>query len=72
MLTWQVYGAMMSVGLSAVICYVGTQLAVAWGMPTQSITVITGLTLLLATLLPRQLAPLAASGEGLALMLMQV
>eukprot|EP00775_Hariotina_reticulata_P003199 gene3199-3476_t len=69
---YMVYGAMMSVGLSAVICYIGTQVAVTWGMPTQSITVITGLTLLLATLLPGQLAPLAASGEGLALMLMQV
>jgi hypothetical protein len=63
---------MAAVALSAVICHLGTQLATAWAMPSQSITIITGITVALATLLPKQLAVLAASGEGLATILMQV
>jgi hypothetical protein len=63
---------MTAVALSGCICYLGTQLASLWGAPSQSITVITGLTVTAATLLPKQLAPLAASAEGLALLLMQV
>lgn len=63
---------MMALGLSALICYTATQLAALWGMPSQSITLITGLTVAAATLLPRQLAPLAPSAEGLALLMMQV
>jgi hypothetical protein len=63
---------MMSVGLSSAICYVGSQLAALWGMPSQAMTIITALTLALASAAPKVLAPLAASAEGLALMLMQV
>jgi hypothetical protein len=67
-----VYAGMMSVGLSSAVCYLGSQLAALWGMPSQAMTIITGLTLALASAAPRALAPLAASAEGLALMLMQV
>jgi hypothetical protein len=63
---------MMSVGLSSAICYLGSQLAALWGMPSQAMSIITGLTLALASAAPKALAPLAASAEGLALMLMQV
>lgn len=70
--TVQVYSAMMALGLSACICYLGTQLAVLWGIPSQSITIITGITVTAATLLSKQLAPLAPSAEGLALLMMQV
>jgi hypothetical protein len=72
LLPLQVYPAMMALGLSALICYTATQLAALWSMPSQSITIITGLTVAAATLLPRQLAPLAPSAEGLALLMMQV
>ncbi|KAF6253824.1 hypothetical protein COO60DRAFT_1273492 [Scenedesmus sp. NREL 46B-D3] len=67
-----VYAAMMAAGLSSAICYLGSQLAAAWGVPSQSMSIITALTLALASSAPRLLAPLAASGEGLALLLMQV
>ncbi|KIY99914.1 hypothetical protein MNEG_8047 [Monoraphidium neglectum] len=35
---------MAAVALSSVVCYLGTQLATAWAMPSQSITLITGIT----------------------------
>jgi hypothetical protein len=41
-------------------------------MPEQFITVITAITVLLATLMPARLAPLVPSAEGLAQILMQV
>lgn len=72
LLSMQVYAGMMSLGLSACICYLGTQLSVLWGMPSQSITIITGITVTAATLAAKQLAPLAPSAEGLALLMMQV
>jgi hypothetical protein len=62
----------MAVGLSSAICYLGSSLAAAWGAPSQAMSIITGLTLALASAAPKLLAPLAASAEGLALMLMQV
>jgi hypothetical protein len=68
----QVHAGMMSLGLSACICYLGTQLSVLWGMPSQSITIITGITVTAATLGAKLLAPLAPSAEGLALLMMQV
>ncbi len=58
--------------LSAVICYLATACARAWAVPSQSITLITAATVALATAAPRTLAPLAAAGEGLAAILMQV
>lgn len=63
---------MAAVALSSVICYIGTQLATAWAMPSQSITIITGITVSLATAFPRALGTLAPAGEGLAALLMQV
>jgi hypothetical protein len=68
----QVYAGMLSLGLSACICYLGSQLSVLWGMPSQSITIITGITVTAATLAAKHLAPLAPSAEGLALLMMQV
>lgn len=68
----QVYAATMAAGVSGVLCYVGTQLAAAWGVPSQAILITTTLTLAAATALPRLLAPLSHSAEGLSLMLMQV
>jgi hypothetical protein len=63
---------MMALGLSSCICYLGTQLATLWSMPSQSITIITGITVAAATIMPKYLAPLAPSAEGLALLMMQV
>ena len=63
---------MAAVALSAAICYLATQLATAWSMPSQSITIITAITVGLATAFPNQLSTLASSGEGLAAILMQV
>jgi hypothetical protein len=63
---------MAAVALSATICYLATQVAAALSAPSQSITIITGITVALATLFPQQLGRLAAAGEGLAALLMQV
>lgn len=67
-----VYKGMASVALSAAVCHVGTQLAAAWGAPAQSISVITGLTVALATALPKALGALAPSASGLSAILMHV
>lgn len=63
---------MMAVAISATICYLGTQIATAMHVSSQSITIITGLTVMAATAFPHLLAPLAPSAEGLAMILMQV
>jgi hypothetical protein len=63
---------MSAVALSAVICYLGTQLAALWAAPSQSITIITAMTVGLATAFPRVMGGMAAAGEGLAAILMQV
>ncbi|KAI8465541.1 MAG: hypothetical protein J3K34DRAFT_454744 [Monoraphidium minutum] len=63
---------MTAVALSSAVCYLGTQLAAAWSMPSQSITIITGITVALATAFPRAMGALAPAGEGLAAILMQV
>ncbi|GBG00384.1 hypothetical protein Rsub_13136 [Raphidocelis subcapitata] len=70
--TINVAHGMAAVALSSVVCHVGTQLAAAWGMPSQSITLITGITVALATAFPALLGRIAPSGEGLAVLLMQV
>ncbi|KAG2485644.1 hypothetical protein HYH03_015616 [Edaphochlamys debaryana] len=64
--------ALAALSLSAAICYLGTSLARTWGAPGQAITIITGLTVAVATLFPRALAPMVPSAEGLAQILMQV
>jgi hypothetical protein len=60
-----------ALALAAVLCHLGTQAAAALNYRGGSITVITALTVTLVTCFPRQLAPLASSGEGLAAILMQ-
>ncbi|KAL4435946.1 hypothetical protein ABPG77_000708 [Micractinium sp. CCAP 211/92] len=61
-----------ALALASAICFVGTQVAAAMRYKGGSITVITAITVTLATLFPRLLAPLRASGEGLAAILMQL
>ena len=61
-----------ALALAAAICHAGTSIAAALKYRGGSITVITALTVALATAFPRLLAPLTASGEGLAAILMQV
>lgn len=62
----------LAVALSATVCYVGSSLASALSIPSQSITIITALTVTLATWFPQHMETLAQSGEGLAQILMQV
>lgn len=61
-----------ALALAAAICFAGTSIAAALRYKGGSITVITAITVTLATLFPRLLAPLRASGEGLAAILMQL
>ncbi|EFJ49253.1 hypothetical protein VOLCADRAFT_120770 [Volvox carteri f. nagariensis] len=61
-----------ALSISAAVCYVCVSAARVWGIPGQSITLITALTVALATAAPRQLAPLVPSAEGLAQLLMQI
>ena len=68
----QVLEASTGIAISAILCYVGQQLAVAVGFPSSSISVITLLTVALATCFPTQLKPLVASSEGIAFILLQV
>ena len=61
----------MCVALSSVLCAVGSAIASgAFGMSGLSIPTITLLTVGLATLLPRKLAPLVTAGEGIAAILL--
>lgn len=68
----QVFEALASLLLSACICHAASCISKALGVPTQFITIVTALTVTLATLLPTQLAPLVESAQGLAQILMQV
>ena len=61
-----------ALAVSAAICYAGTSAAAALRYRGGSITVITAITVTIATCLPRLVAPLTASGEGLAAILMQL
>ena len=61
-----------AIALSACICALGTSLAASIGYKGGSITIITAITVLLATIAPRLLAPVIPSGEGLAAILMQL
>lgn len=61
-----------ALALSAAICHAAHCLAAAIGQPAMHIPIITGLTVVLATLVPRMLAPIVASGEAIAAVLMQV
>lgn len=64
--------ALLVLALSAAICHLGGCAAAWLSAPDQSITLITAITVALATALPKAMAPLAATGEGLAQVLMQV
>ena len=68
----QVLEAATGIALSSCICYLGQQLAVALGFPSASISIITILTVVLATCMPKTLAPLVPSSEGIAYILLQV
>lgn len=61
-----------AVALSAAICYAGHSIAAAINYKGGAITVITALTVTLATMAPKVVAPLIPSGEGLAAILIQV
>lgn len=61
-----------AIALSATICTLGTAIAAALSYRGGAITVITGITVALATCAPRLLAPIIPSGEGLAAILMQL
>jgi len=69
--TIAVYEGTVALALSVLICHLGTQLSAALGAPSQALTAITALSVAAATCAPRALAPLAASGEGLAAVIMQ-
>lgn len=70
--TPQVQSALLVLALSAAICHLGSCAASWLSAPDQSITFITAITVVLATLLPKMMAPLAVTAEGLAVVLMQV
>jgi uncharacterized membrane protein len=61
-----------ALALSTLLCYLGTAIARHIGYRGGSITVITALTVMLATAFPERLKPLVSSGEGLAGILMQI
>jgi hypothetical protein len=68
----QVLEGLTAVCISVIICFLGTSAAAAYGMSSQSITMITGITVCLATVAPKFVAPYVHAGERLAHMLMQV
>jgi len=61
-----------AIAVSTCICALGTHFASSIGYRGGSITVITAITVTLATIAPKVFAPLTASGEGLAAILMQL
>ncbi|KAL4859151.1 putative membrane protein YjcL [Chlorella vulgaris] len=61
-----------ALAVAAVICFAGTTAADVLRYKGGSITLITAITVTLATVFPRLLTPLRASGEGLAAILMQI
>ncbi|CAK0784261.1 hypothetical protein CVIRNUC_007465 [Coccomyxa viridis] len=68
----KVLEAATGIALSSCICYLGRQVAVALGFPSASISIITILTVILATCMPKTLAPLVPSSEGIAYILLQI
>jgi len=70
--TISVYQAAMAVGLSSAICLASSVLATQWiGKSGLLIPLATGITVVLATAIPRKLAPVAEAGEGVANLIMQ-
>jgi hypothetical protein len=68
----QVLEAATGIALSTFLCYLGQQFSIAIGYPSASISVITLLTVVAATLFARQLNPFVSSSEGVAYILLQV
>lgn len=62
----------MAVAVSVLICKVGTNLAELSGIQGASLPFITAIVVVLATVLPRQFAYLAPSGDAIAQVLLQV
>lgn len=61
-----------ALALSAALCWAGTSLARAAGFPAFSLVAITALSVVLATIAPKQLAPLVPSAEGLSTIVMMM
>ncbi|CAG9462431.1 unnamed protein product, partial [Pedinophyceae sp. YPF-701] len=60
-----------AIAVAALLCYAGTAICTKLGWAGMSIPVVTAIAVALATLFPSKLAPLVASGEALAAILMQ-
>jgi hypothetical protein len=58
--------------ISTAICFTATTVTSRLGATGQTLTLITALTVAVATLFPRRLEPIIPSAEGLAAILMQV
>lgn len=61
-----------ALAVALVICFLGSELAAALGFAGASISVITAVTVALATAAPRHLRSLTPSAEGLACIILQV
>lgn len=68
----QVLEGSIALALSATICASGVALAKHLGFQGGSITCITAIVVVLATMFPSLVGSLAPSGEGIAIILMQV
>jgi hypothetical protein len=68
----QVLEGSVAIALSATICAAGVALAKRLGFQGGSITCITAIVVALATMFPSWVGALAPSGEGIAIILMQV
>jgi len=68
----QVLEGSIALALSATICAAGVAMAKHLGFQGGSITCITGIVVVLATMFPSLIGSLAPSGEGIASILMQV
>ena len=67
----QVLEASTAIALSTLLCYLGQQIAAAAGFPSASISIITLLTVALATAFARPLQAIVPAGEGIAHILLQ-
>ena len=68
----QVVEGASALAVALVICFLGSELAAALGFAGASISVITAVTVALATAAPRHLRSLIPSAEGLACIILQV
>ena len=68
----QVLEGASALAVALAVCFVGSELAAALGVPGATISVVTALTVVLATAVPRLLQGLVPSAEGLACIILQV